>query len=58
MGSAVVMLPASRPRSTLPIAGERAEGQAGLLQGQGVQEAHHAQGHPVQDRQGVFVRAG
>jgi hypothetical protein len=38
-------------------AGERAKNQAGLLQGQGVRQAHHAQGYPVQDRQGFAVRA-
>lgn len=43
--------------STLP-AGERSQDQEGLLQGQGVPQAHHAQGHPVQDRQGVALRPG
>lgn len=42
----------------LPPAGERPEDQEGLLQGQGVPQAHHAQGHSVQDRQGVALRPG
>lgn len=30
-------------------AGERPKDEKGLLQGQNLQEAHHAQGDPVQD---------
>ena len=39
-------------------AGEHPEGQEVLLQGEGVQEAHHAQGHAVQEGQGLSVRPG
>ncbi len=38
--------------------GQRAEDQACILQGQELQEAHHAQGHPVQDWKGQSVRTG
>ena len=40
------------------IAGERPEDKARLLQRQGVQEAHHAQGHTVQDRKGFPLCSG
>ena len=40
------------------VAGERAQDQAGVLQRQELQEAHHAQGHTVQDRQGQPIRSG
>ena len=46
------------PPALLTLAGERPEDQEGLLQGQGVPEAHDAQGHPVQDGQGVAVCPG
>ena len=52
--------PRSRPSIALPPTppGERSQDQEGVLQGQGVPQAHDAQGHAVQDRQGVALRAG